>query len=178
MQNQQLDHQQVQSQQLRQGFHLQLLANDIEVPLNIGSLFRIADALGLEKIWLCGKSAVPPNPKIRRTSRACEQYVPFAYQQDALEVVAQCKRAGYQIICLEISACSVPVAELRLPAEAKICLVLGAENEGVAQALLDVADQTIHIPMLGVNSSMNVANACAIASYEITRQLQAYPRNS
>lgn len=172
MSNIQLEHAQHQAKPQR--FPLVFLAHDIEVPMNIGSLFRIADALGIEKIYLSGTSPVPPNAKIRRTSRACEKYVPFAYHADPLEIVRQCKLDGYTILSLEISSASIPLRELVLPPDAKLCLILGAENHGVSQALLDASDHSVHIPMLGHNSSMNVANACAIASYELTCRLQPY----
>lgn len=154
-------------------FPLVLLAHDIEVPLNIGSLFRIADALGLEKICLSGKSPVPPNPKIRRTSRASEQYVAHSYQADPLPLLQQYKEQGYLIISLEITAQSRDLAQVVLPPEAKVVLILGAENTGVAQELLDVSDFAVHIQMQGQNSSMNVANACAIACYQLVRGMGA-----
>ena len=52
----------------------------------------------------------------------------------------------------------------------KICLIVGSENAGVSQDLLNISDYTIHIPMFGQNSSMNVATACAIAVFELARK--------
>ncbi len=155
----------------RQQFPLVLLVHDVEVPLNIGSLFRLADALGLEKIWLTGSSPVPPNPKIRRTSRATEQYVAFAYAPAPLPVVQQYRAAGYTIASLEITSTSCELAHLPLAPNAKLCLILGAENTGVCQELLDASDVAVHIPMQGHNSSMNVTHACAIACYHITQRM-------
>lgn len=149
-----------------------LLAHDIEVAANVGSLFRIADALGVEKLYLCGSSPVPPDGKIRKTARATEQYVPFVWQADPLPLVAELKAQGYAIISLEITSASIDVRQLALPPGQKTCLILGSENHGVSQALLDCSDQAVHIPMRGHNSSMNLATACAIAVFEITRWWQ------
>ncbi len=153
-------------------FPLVLLVHDVEVPLNIGSLFRLADALGLEKICLTGTSPVPPNPKIRRTSRATEQYVAFAYAAEPLPVVAHYRALGYRILSLEITSASCELRQLPLAADDKICLILGAENTGVSQELLDASDGAVHIQMQGHNSSMNVTHACAIACYQMLQKLR------
>lgn len=148
------------------------LANDIDVPMNIGSFFRIADALGVEKIFLTGSSIVPPNPKIKKTSRSTEKYVPYEYANNPISVIKKLKAAGYKVISLELTTKSIDLAELQISSDEKICLILGSENHGINVELLTVSDETIHIPMLGVNSSMNVASACSIATYEIIRKFQ------
>lgn len=168
MKNVQLDHSAHKSTSKK--YPICYLANDIDVPMNVGSFFRIADALGVEKIFLTGKSIIPPNPKIKKTSRATEKYVEYEYQEDPILVINNLKSLGYKIISLEITSASVDVKDFYFSNEEKICLILGSENSGVCQELLDVSDTSIHIPMLGNNSSMNVANACSIATYELTRR--------
>jgi len=150
---------------------LRLLAHDVDLALNVGALFRIADALGVEHVHLTGTSPLPPDPKIRRSARSAERHVAWSHAADPLAVVAQLKAQGWRIVALELSTHSVPLHELAVAPGERVCLVVGAENAGVMQALLDVADATVHIPMRGHNSSMNVANACAIATYEIGRRL-------
>lgn len=148
------------------------LANDIDVPLNVGSFFRIADSLGVEKIYLTGNTTVPPNPKIKKTSRSAEKYVAYEYFSNPVEVIENLKLSGYKIVSLEITTKSIDLTEFQvLPAD-KICLVLGSENHGINEQILSLSDVSIHIPMLGVNSSMNVAAACAIATFEITRKFK------
>lgn len=152
-------------------YNLCYLANDIDIPMNVGSFFRIADALGVEKIYLAGSSSVPPNPKIRKTSRSTERSVAYSYADDACAVAAKLKEEGYKIVSLEITSESISIEDFKVSPRERICLVLGSEDKGVCQQLLELSDATIHIPMRGVNSSMNVAVACAIATYEITRML-------
>jgi tRNA G18 (ribose-2'-O)-methylase SpoU len=150
---------------------LRLLAHDVDIALNVGALFRLADALGVEHVHLTGTSPLPPDPKIRKTSRSAERHVAWSSGADPLAVVATLKSQGWIIVSLELSSNSIPLHELALASGGRVCLIVGAENAGVSQALLDVSDLTVHIPMRGHNSSMNVANACAIATYEIARQL-------
>ncbi len=150
---------------------LRLLAPDVGLAANVGALFRLADALGVEHLHLAGVSPMPPDPKIRKASRSAERHVAWSYETDPLATVAALKAGGWRVVALELSTTSVPLDELAIARGDRVCLVVGAESHGVSQALLDAADVTVHIPMRGHNSSMNVASACAIALYAIARQL-------
>ncbi len=152
---------------------LRLLAHDVDIALNVGALFRIADALGVEHLHLSGTSPLPPDPKIRKISRSAERHVAWSHATDPLETAATLKAQGWRLVSLELSTQSIALDTLAVAPGDRICLVVGAENTGVCQALLDMSDVTVHIPMRGHNSSMNVANACAIAVYEIARRLGA-----
>ncbi len=168
MENIQLDHSHHRPQ--AEKYPVCFLAHDMEVPMNVGSLFRIADALGVEKIYLSGSSPSPPNNKIRKTSRSTEKYVPFSYEDSPLDLIKRLKHEEYKIISLEITSSSTDIRDLPLSGNEKVCLILGSENAGVSQPLLDASDETVHIPMVGVNSSMNIATACSIATFEIVKK--------
>jgi tRNA G18 (ribose-2'-O)-methylase SpoU len=73
-------------------------------------------------------------------------------------------------VSLEITASSIDIREFTAKKVDKLCLIVGSENAGVSRNLLDIYDHTIHIPMFGQNSSMNVAAACAIAVFELDRK--------
>lgn len=169
MHNTQLDHRAHQPTPAKRA--LCLLAHGVQRPANVGSLFRIADAFGVEKLFLTGRSSTPAHPKARKAARTTEQRVPFAQADDPLPVVAALKQAGYRIVSLEISSTSIDLDQLPVAPGERICLILGNESAGVCQPLLDASDATVHIPMRGENSSMNVASACAIAVYVITGKL-------
>ena len=169
MKNTQLNHD-LHSVSLKK-YPLCFLAHNVDIALNVGSLFRVADALGVEIIYLSGLSPTPPDKKIRKTSRATEKYVEFSYQSDPFVLLQQLKSDGYTIISLEVTSSSIGIKELAVSKDEKICLILGSENQGVAQALLDLSDKTVHIPMLGHGSSMNVVVAGAIAAFEITQKM-------
>jgi len=166
MQNRQLGHDECKRQM--QTFPVCILAHDIKDPLNIGSLFRIADAMGVEEIFLSGQSPTPPHKKIRKTSRSTEQYVPFSYHEDPIEIIRKLKSDHYQIISLEVTNSSLDIRNFPAQINARICLIVGSENTGVQQKLLDLSDIIVHIPMMGANSSMNLACACGICLYELT----------
>ncbi len=99
--------------------------------------------------------------------------VPFGFDQQPLNVIERLKSEGYTIISLEITSSSTDISDLVIAAGEKICLIVGSENQGVSHDLLDRSDKTVHIPMLGRNSSMNLATACAIATFEIIKRVDA-----
>lgn len=156
-------------------FPLSIIANDIINPVNVGSLFRLCDALGIDKIYLCGDTPAPPNTKINKTSRSTEKYVAYESGLNAEILAAQLKASGSFIISLEITSSSLAIGSdefaKNISNKTPACLILGAENAGVSESLLSLSDITIHIPMHGNNSSMNVISAASIACFEITRSM-------
>ena len=152
-------------------FPIQILLDDVCLPRNVGSIFRIADALGVEHIHLCGKTPIPPNHKIKKTARSTTKHVPYTYCENSLHAVKEIKEQDYTIISLEITTKSIPLKDVTLSKNAKVCLVLGNENYGVSKALLQESDFAIHIPMHGKGSSMNVATACGIAVYALVEKM-------
>lgn len=156
-------------------FPLQIIASDITSPLNVGSLFRICDALAIDRLYLCGDSATPPNTKITRTSRSTERSVPYENIDDAKLLAGRLRDTGTLMISLEITASSIDIRSdefaAQIAADRMVCLILGSEKNGVSESLLKLSDVCVHIPMFGNNSSMNVITAAAIACFEITRLL-------
>lgn len=151
-------------------FPITLISNNVANAPNIGSLFRIADAFGVEKLILCG-SNIPLGRKMTKTSRATEKSVNFEIQDDASSIVSNLKSKHYQIISLEITNNSIPIHNASFSPKHPIALVIGDENFGVSENILKLSDAIIHIDMYGQNSSMNVVQAANIALYEITKQL-------
>ncbi|AFU99214.1 RNA methyltransferase [Simiduia agarivorans] len=144
---------------------LSILVDNFTAPANVGAVFRSADAFGAGKLYLCGDTICPPNSKLRRLSRAAEKYVAWEHRDDALALVRELRAAGTCIISLEITEHSRPLNRFTLP-DGPVCLILGAEDRGVAPALLAESHAVVHIPMGGSNSSLNVGSACAVALYQ------------
>jgi tRNA G18 (ribose-2'-O)-methylase SpoU len=151
-------------------FPIILVCDNVTNAPNIGSLFRIADAFGVEKLILCGENIVLGR-KIIKTSRATEKVVDYEISESASKVADDLKTQGYQIISLEITNSSIPIHTYKFPIEKPIVLVVGDENFGISEAILKNSNAIIHIDMFGHNSSMNVVQATNIALYEMTKQL-------
>lgn len=151
-------------------FPIILICENVTNAPNIGSLFRIADAFGIEKLILCGER-IPLGRKMTKTSRATEKVVKFEVTDSALKVVEDAKQIGYSIVSLEITSYSKPIHTFQFSKQKPIAIIIGDENFGVSESVLKLSDNVIHIEMFGHNSSMNVVRAANIALYEITKQI-------
>ncbi|MCB0445075.1 MAG: TrmH family RNA methyltransferase [Gelidibacter sp.] len=137
---------------------------------NLGSLFRTADAFAVEKLVFCGAN-ISLGRKMTKTSRATEKYVNYEMHSDISEVIKSLKTNGYHIVALEITTNSQSIQNHTFNKSQAIALIIGDENFGISEAVLQQADTVLHIDMYGQNSSMNVVQATTVALYEITKQL-------
>ncbi len=151
-------------------FPITLVCDNVTNAPNIGSLFRIADAFGIEKLILCGEN-IQFGRKMAKTSRATEKVVNYEIHESASEVVENLISKDYQIISLEITDSSKPIHKIQFSNEKPTAIVIGDENFGVSENILNTSNNIVHIEMFGQNSSMNVVQATNIALYEITKQL-------
>lgn len=159
------------SQFKKQTFPIILVCDNVTSAPNIGSLFRIADAFGIEKLILCGEH-ITVGRKMAKTSRATEKYVDYSIETDILKTVTALKENNHEIVAIEITKHSLALSQFQFNPKQPIVLVLGDENFGVSESVLKLSDAILHINMHGHNSSMNVTQAASIALYEITKQLQ------
>ena len=147
-----------------------MVLNNIRSLYNVGSIFRTADGAGLEKIWLCGVTGIPPDTKISKTALGAEKNVPWEYARSAAECLKALKQKGYEIILLEQTRQSR--AYQKFKPRGPLCLVLGNEIGGVGDELLPFCDQAIEIEMSGLKNSLNVTVAFGIAAYHIRHELK------
>ena len=151
-------------------FPITVVCDNVANAPNIGSLFRICDAFGVEELILCG-SNVPLGRKMTKTSRATENIVKHQTHNNSIDVITELKNSKYFLVALEITSESKSIQNFSFPTDQPIALLIGDENFGVSENVLKLCDAVIHIPMYGQNSSMNVVQATNIALYEITKQL-------
>ncbi|WP_378187709.1 TrmH family RNA methyltransferase [Aquimarina sp. W85] len=148
-----------------------LVCDHINSPANIGSIFRLADSFGVAHIYFIGDLVPIDSKRMERTARATHKIVPYDVVVDSNIVLKNLKDQSYAILALEITDSSIPIHTFKLQPNVPIALVLGDENTGVSQELLQLVDTALHINMYGNNSSMNVAMATGIALYELTTKL-------
>jgi 23S rRNA (guanosine2251-2'-O)-methyltransferase len=144
---------------------LVLLAHNIRSLWNVGSLFRTADCFGVEKIYLSGYTGTPPRREISKTAIGAEEWIPWEYSKDPLDIITSLKNAGYAIAALEQGDQSIDCRKYSPPN--RCCIILGNEVLGVPEELLRVADVRMHIPMHGKKESLNVSVAAGIAIHTL-----------
>lgn len=134
---------------------------------NVGSIFRLADAVAAEKIYLCGETLTPPNHRIKKASVSTWQWVEWEYAKTAVEAIAELKSQNpmTKIIAVEQDARSIPFDTVKY--ELPLALVVGNETYGVSKEVLDIVDTIVELPMLGINKSLNVMVSLGIVLYQV-----------
>jgi len=132
---------------------------------NIGSLFRLADAIAAEKIYLCGNMEYPPSSRIHKAAVGTENWVPWEKTRSTLTTVKMLKKKNFQIIVVEQSKTSIPYSNLK--PKFPCAIVVGNETTGVNKDIIKEANIIVELPMLGINKSFNVWGSAAVVAYKI-----------
>lgn len=150
-----------------------VIAHDVRSVHNVGSIFRTADAAGVEKIFLCGITPSPMDrfkavrPDFAKVALGAEKFVPWKSATTTMGVIEELKAEGYEIFALEQSKRSVPYYEAaqRMRASTHAAIVLGNEVKGLPPSILRSADHVLEIPMMGKKESLNVAVAFGVVAF-------------
>ena len=140
---------------------------------NIGSVFRTADAFLIEKIYLCGITATPPNKEIRKTALGATESVEWEYAADIFELIRELKKEKFQILSVEQVEKSESLSEFKLDSTEKYAVVFGNEVEGVQQEVINSSDHCLEIPQAGTKHSLNVSVCAGIVLWEFFAKLKS-----
>ncbi|KHD90029.1 MAG: tRNA methyltransferase [Bdellovibrio sp. ArHS] len=147
---------------------LVFVLDNIRSAFNVGSIFRTAECLGAQKIYLCGYTPNPTQWKVEKTAMGTQDYLPWEEAPKLLECLEELKEAGYRIVALETAASAVDLfTSFELEPTA---FVLGNERFGLDPEILKVIDEVRIIPLRGRKNSLNVGVTAAIAGFEWMRQ--------
>lgn len=148
-----------------------LILHDIRSAQNVGSLFRTADAAGIDTIYL---SSITPQPldrfgryrsDIAKTALGAEQTMQWKSYGDIQVLLSILKKEKIQIIAIEQSPRAVDYKDIAINGD--VAFVLGNEVGGIAPEVLEFADVVAEIPMKGEKESLNVAVAGGIALFRM-----------
>lgn len=151
-----------------------IICDNILDTYNIGSIFRLADAVAAKGVYLCGECEVPPNIKIHRAAVGTDKWVPWQYMSTAVEAIESLKLifrrktsqiGNLKVVAIEQSIGSRDFREVELCEP--IAFVVGHETSGVSKETLSVCDEIVEIPMYGVNVSLNVMVSLAVVLYSV-----------
>ncbi len=145
-----------------------LLLQDVESPFNVGAIVRSAAVLGVDHLYLVGRSASPSSPKAQKMAMATERYLQVRAVASVRAAVDQAHTDGYHVVGLELTDSARPLHELELTRDT--CVAVGNESHGMSAELISRCDAIGYIPQLGKVGSFNVAAAVTVAMYEVRRQ--------
>lgn len=144
-----------------------IICDDVLDTYNVGAIFRLADATAVKKIYLCGRSETPPNPKIKKASVSTWKWVDWEYSESAVKTIANLKQkiVNIEVVAIEQAKGSLPLKEFR--PRFPLCLIVGNETSGISREVLKKADKIVELPMSGVNRSLNVMVSLGIVLYRV-----------
>ncbi|OGK13971.1 hypothetical protein A3H80_00965 [Candidatus Roizmanbacteria bacterium RIFCSPLOWO2_02_FULL_37_19] len=150
---------------------LYFILDNIYDTYNIGGLFRLADALAVSKLYICGKSDTPPNHKIQKASIGTYKVVPWEYHKKTTVLLSNLKFqiSNLQLVAIEQDKKAIPYTEFTYTTP--LAFVVGHETDGVSKEVLNMCDAIVDIPMHGINTSLNVIVATAIVAYYADQRL-------
>lgn len=139
---------------------------------NIGSVFRTSDALLVEKIYLCGITATPPNKEIHKTALDAEKSVEWEYLEKTEDAVKKLQQEGYKVYAVEQVENSISLPGFQPSANEKVALIFGNEVKGVQQKVVDLCDGAIEIPQYGTKHSFNISVSAGIVLWDIFQKIK------
>jgi tRNA G18 (ribose-2'-O)-methylase SpoU len=146
-----------------------LVLDEIIDTYNIGSLFRLADAVAVEKMYLCGNMEYPPNSRIKKAAVGTQKWVPWEKVDSTIELLEKLKEQGTQIIAVEQDKHSISYN--KLTPDYPVAIIVGNETGGIKKSTLKMADIIVELPMHGVNKSFNVWGSAAVVCYKVLESL-------
>lgn len=148
-----------------------LILPDIRSALNVGAIFRTADAVGIDKVYLVGCTPRPTDQfgriqkDIAKSALGAETWIKWEYKEKLIPLIKSLKKKGYEIVALEQNEKSIDYRKYKK--SQKIALILGEEVYGIDEKILKNCDKIIEIPMHGKKESLNVSVAAGVAMFRI-----------
>ncbi|WP_445455695.1 RNA methyltransferase [Flavobacterium sp. HNIBRBA15423] len=149
-----------------------VVLDDIRSLHNIGSVFRTADAFLIEKIYLCGITAVPPNKEIHKTALGATETVTWEYAKDVLEVIKKLKEENVAVFSIEQTENAIMLNDFGVKPNEKYALIFGNEVKGVSQEAINLSEGVIEIPQLGSKHSLNISVSAGIVIWDLFQKME------
>lgn len=140
---------------------------------NIGSVFRSSDAFLIEKIYLCGITAIPPHKDIHKTALGSTETVDWEYAENTIDLIEKLKSENVKICSIEQAENATMLNDFTPEADSTYALVFGNEVKGVAQDVVSTSDVVIEIPQFGTKHSLNISVSAGIVIWDIFSKLKS-----
>ena len=149
-----------------------VVLDNVRSEMNVGSVFRTADAFLIERICLCGITPQPPKSEIHKTALGAEDSVSWQYYPTTLDAIVQLKADDYTICSIEQVHDSISLEDFVVNDGQRVAIVLGNEVKGVSQEVVDDSDLCVEIPQHGTKHSLNISCCAAIVMWHVYEELK------
>ena len=172
--NSELDRKSVEEFKKSEKTPLILVLDDIRSLNNIGSVFRTADAFLVEKIFLCGITATPPNKEIHKTALGATETVEWNYFKTVEEAIVELRGENVQVWSIEQVENAVMLNEFEVKENQKYALIFGNEVKGVSEKAIELSDGSIEVPQLGTKHSLNISVSAGIVIWDLVSKMKIF----
>lgn len=139
---------------------------------NVGSVFRTSDAFLIEKIYLCGITATPPNKEIHKTALGATESVDWEYVENTIDLVEKLQAENVKVLSIEQAENSTMLDTFTPETDQKYAVVFGNEVKGVQQEVVSASDICIEIPQLGTKHSLNISVSCGVVLWDLFTKMK------
>lgn len=139
---------------------------------NIGSVFRTSDAFLIEKIYLCGICATPPNKDIHKTALGATESVAWEYAENIMDLVQKLKAENVKVLAIEQAENSTKLDSFYPEKNEKYAVVMGNEVKGVQQEVVNASDFCIEIPQVGTKHSLNISVTTGVVLWDLFTKMR------
>ncbi len=141
------------------------ILHNIRSCYNVGAIFRTAEAIKIEKIYLTGYTPTPlTNPeKIKKTALGAENLVKWEQKRNLQKLIEKLKKEKIKVVALETEKSAMPYFKFK--PKFPLAILVGNEKRGIDKRILQKVDFVVKIPMFGKKESLNVAIAFSIFAY-------------
>ena len=144
-----------------------LLLDRVTDVRNFGAIVRTAECAGVQAVIVPSKGGAMINADAMKTSSGALNYMPICREESLPEIVRYLVDSGLQCVaCTEKSSGQLYQSDFTVPT----VIIMGSEEDGISQDLLNLAHTRVAIPLMGEVESLNVSAAAAIILYEVVRQ--------
>ena len=148
-----------------------IVLDNVRSALNVGSVFRTADAFLIENIILCGITTTPPNKEIRKVALGATDSVNWQFEKNTFDAVSKLKKNGYHIMGVEQADKSLKLNDFTLPNK-PIAIIMGNEVNGVCEDVINICDEVMEIPQFGTKHSLNISVTTGMVIWELWKKIR------
>lgn len=148
-----------------------LIIDNVRSVENVGAMFRTADAVGIDKIYLTGYTPAPldrfgrKRKDLAKSALGAEEFVYWEQKKSVTLLISKLKKEGFQIIAIEQDRKSIDYRKIKQ--KNNNAFIVGAEVTGIPKSILKKCDVIAEIPMKGKKESLNVSVALGVALFRI-----------
>jgi 23S rRNA (guanosine2251-2'-O)-methyltransferase len=146
---------------------LVLALDQVTDPHNVGAILRSAAAFGAAGVVVTERHAPADTGVLAKAASGALEIMPLVRAVNLARTLEQMKEAGFWLYGLDEQG---DAALGTLDLKGRVCIVLGAEGEGLRRLTAEKCDRLVTIPTQAALAALNVSNAAAIAAYEWARQ--------